>query len=416
MTRTSRAPRAPALQPPRRALKWALGAALLGLGAAAYLVHVHSQAHAGVASFCNINETFNCDKVATSPYSVVLGVPVAVWGVLAYGAAALLAGWGLTTRRLHATWPAGLLLLIGLGAVAGSAALAYVSEFIIGSWCLFCMVSWSAAALLLASTWLAVKGQGAAAAVGADLAALSARPAATGGVLVAGLALVGGLMAAYPRYWDHARPPPRPVDPVAAPTTPIQLRDPAEGAVLFSDYECPFCSNAHQELKVALAARPDIRVVKRHFPLDQSCNVAVKRVIHPDACRLARAAICAEAQGRFEEMDDLLYGNQQAKRPVEALAVQLGLDLPRFQACLGAAETERRLQDDIAEAVRVHVKATPTYFVGGVEFSGHLPVEIFRKPGAPGPSGATQPAGGGAGQPAGGGAMQLPAGATTRTP
>jgi len=414
MTRTSRAPRAPSPQPPRRAHQVALGASLAGLGAAAYLVHVHGQAHAGVASFCNINDTFNCDKVATSPYSVVLGVPVAVWGVLAYGAASLLAGWGLSTRRLHATWPSGLLFLLGLGAVAGSGALALVSELIIGAWCLFCMVSWSAAAVLLASAWVAVKGPGAGAAVGADLAALSARPAATGGVLVAGLALVGGLMAAYPRYWDHARPPPRPVDPVAAPTTPIQLRDPAEGAVLFSDYECPFCSNAHQELKVALAARPDIRVVKRHFPLDQSCNAAVKRVIHPDACRLARAAICAEAQGRFEEMDDLLYGNQQARRPVEALAAQLGLDLPRFQACLGSAETERRLQDDIAEAVRSRVKATPTYFVGGVEFSGHLPVEIFRKPGAPIPSGLT-PAGG-ATQPAGGGAGQPQAGAPSRTP
>jgi len=395
MTRTARAPRAPALQPPRRALQWALGAALAGLGAALYLVKVHGQAHSGVASFCNLSDTFNCDKVATSPYSVVLGVPVAAWGVLAYGAAALLAGWGLTSRRLHAAWPSGLLFLFGLGAVAGSAVLAYVSEFVIGSWCLFCMISWSAAVVLLGAAWAAVKGSGPGAAIGADLSALSARPAASGGAVVAGLALVGTLVGAYPRYWDHAKPPAPPAGPAGptAPTPPVQLADPAMGAVLYSDYECPFCANAHLELKSALAARPDIRVVKRHFPLDQSCNAAVKRAIHPDACRLARAAICAEAQGRLEEMDDLLYANQQAKRPVEALAAQIGLDPARFQACLGAAETEQRLQADIADALQAKVKATPTYFVGGVEYSGRFPVEVFRKPGAPAPAPGPAPSG-----------------------
>jgi protein-disulfide isomerase/uncharacterized membrane protein len=376
-------------------------ASLAGLAVALVLVRVHQQAHAGVSSFCDINETFSCDKVANSPYSVVLGLPVAAWGALAYGLGALLAGWGLTSRRLHAAWPAGLLLLLGAGAVAASVVLALVSKLLVGAWCLMCMASWVAALGLLASAWAAVRRIGARAGLRADLAALSARPRWTGVALLAGMALVAGLVAAAPRDWVGPRPP-RPVGgpgDSGQPAPGLPLRDPAEGAVLFSDYECPFCAGAHAELKAMLAARPDIKVVKRHFPLDQSCNPMVKRPIHTEACGWARAAICADEQGRFEPMDDALYGNQRAKKPVEALAADLGLDVPRFQACLAAPSTERRLQDDIAAALKANVKATPTYLVGGGEYNGHLPVEIFRKPGTPGGGDQAVP-----GAPAGGAA------------
>ncbi|HTP49073.1 MAG TPA: vitamin K epoxide reductase family protein, partial [Anaeromyxobacteraceae bacterium] len=86
-------PTAPAPLSPRRALWAALALALAGLACALYLARLHQQAHAGIASFCAINETFNCDRVATSRYSVLLGLPVAVWGVFAFGAASALAAW-----------------------------------------------------------------------------------------------------------------------------------------------------------------------------------------------------------------------------------------------------------------------------------------------------------------------------------
>lgn len=385
MTRKAPAAATPAA-PPRIAFAALLLLAAAGLVVSLLLVRLHSQAHAGVASFCAISETVNCDKVATSPFSVVLRLPVALWGALGYGLAFTLAAWGLGSRRPHAAWPAGLLLLFGAAAVAASVALALVSKLVIGAWCLLCMASWTISAAMLVAALAAVRGAGPAAAVRADLGALLAMPRRTSAALVAGLAAVAALAAWYPRYWERAEAVAKLAQPAApAPTTPpgapaVAPVDPAVGAVVYSDYECPYCLIAHGELKAALARRPDIKVVKRHFPLDMACNPVMKRPMHQHACEYARAAICAEAQGHFEAMDDALFENQRGHRPVEDLARGLGLDLPRFQACLGAPETEQRLQADIAAALRDGIKATPTYVVAGVPYAGKLPVEVFAPP------------------------------------
>ncbi|MBK9516097.1 MAG: thioredoxin domain-containing protein [Anaeromyxobacter sp.] len=389
MTRKAQAASPPPAATPRLAFLAALLLSLGGLVVALVLVRLHEQAHAGLSSFCAISETMNCDKVAMSPFSVVLRLPVAVWGALGYGLAAALAGWGLTPRRLHPGWPAGLLLLVAAAAVGASVALALISKLLIGAWCVLCMASWSIALLLLVAAWAACPPAGPLAAVRADLAALGLAPRRASAVAVLGLAAIALLASLYPRYWERPRVPALLAAPAAAPagapavpTLPPGSRDPAAGAIVYSDYECPYCAVSHADLKVVLSHRPDIRVVKRHFPLDVACNPVVKRPMHQDACAYARAAICAEAQGKLGPMDDALFENRHGKRPVETLAAEQGLDLAAFRACLASPETERRLQGDIASAIADGIKATPTYLVGGVQYAGRLPVEVF-KPAAP---------------------------------
>src|SRR5262249_11992757 len=74
--------------------------------------------------------------------------------------------------------------------------------------------------------------------------------------------------------------------------------------VEYGDYECPHCGSAHS---IVLAVRkrmgPRLRFVFRHFPLTQ---------IHPHAMHAAEAAEAAAEQGKFWEMHDTLFENQQA--------------------------------------------------------------------------------------------------------
>jgi uncharacterized membrane protein len=59
-----------------------LALSLVGLLLALYAVQLH---YSDTPSrFCNVGENFNCDKVNKSPWSVFLGVPVALWGAAAY--------------------------------------------------------------------------------------------------------------------------------------------------------------------------------------------------------------------------------------------------------------------------------------------------------------------------------------------
>ncbi len=74
--------------------------------------------------------------------------------------------------------------------------------------------------------------------------------------------------------------------------------------VEFADYECPFCNAAEKQLKSILSLyEGKILFAFRDFPLEQ---------LHPDAMNAAEAARCAGDQGKYWEMHDLLFSNQQA--------------------------------------------------------------------------------------------------------
>jgi protein-disulfide isomerase len=385
-------PAAPSPPPARGAFAGALILGLAGLVLSVLLARLHARAHAGFASFCAVNDAVNCDRVALSRFSVLFGLPVAAWGAFGYGLASALAAWGLAKQPSRGRWPSGLLFLVAAAAVAASLALALVSKLAIGAWCLLCAATWAIAVALLVAAWQACRPPGVPAAIRADLALVRESPRGALALAGAVAAAVAVTAALYPRYWDRphgaglpAQPAPAPAGPgagtgggpagAAAPAATVNV---PEGVVIeYSDYECPYCARAHEETRAILSSRPDITLVRRHFPLDGSCNPSVARTIHPSACALARAAICAEEQGRFAEMDDALFRNQRERLPPAVLAERIGLDLARFGACVGSRDTERRLAADVAAGLRDGVRATPTYLVGRTLSAGRFPAELL---------------------------------------
>ncbi|HEX9243261.1 MAG TPA: vitamin K epoxide reductase family protein [Anaeromyxobacter sp.] len=357
----------------RAALLSAAVLAAAGLALALVLVFEHASAHAGGASFCAISEYVNCDRVATSPFSVVLGLPVAAWGALGYGLALVLALAGLAPGRRREGWPAGLLVLLAAAFAAGSIVLAGISTLLIGALCILCTGSWLVSFALLAAAVRAVRPEGVRVAVQRDLALVRERKGTAAALAVAALALVLGIAAAYPRYWSRAASRGAGV-PVAGGEAMSQ--GPLT-VVEYSDYACPACARAHAETKALLAGRPGIRLVRRHFPLDSVCNPVLKRRMHPGACDLARVGICAEGQGKLEPTEDALFANQLANRPVEEVVRAVGLDVERLRACLVAPETEARLRSDVEAGIRAGLKVTPTFVVGGRLYSGELPPEAL---------------------------------------
>ena len=356
----------------------ALALSLAGLIISVLLARLHAQAHGGAASFCALSEMVNCDRVALSRFSVQLGLPIAVWGVLGYSLTAGLVASGLAGRRAGSMWPAGLLLLVGAAAAVASVVLAVVSKLAIGAWCPLCVVSWLISFGLLVASWRACRGSGAGAAVREDLAALRARPSRAGAVGLLLLGSVALVSATYPRYWERGSRSVREAPSTVAEPAPATASLGPLQVFVYTDYECPFCARMHEETTRALAHRTDVTLVRRHFPLDPACNPAVTRQVHPSACTLARAGICAEAQGRLAEMEDALFANQRDRAPVEALASRVGLDLERFRACLTSRDTERRLAADVAAGLRDGVRATPSYVVGRTVHAGKLPPELLR--------------------------------------
>jgi protein-disulfide isomerase len=106
-----------------------------------------------------------------------------------------------------------------------------------------------------------------------------------------------------------------------------------------------------------------MRFVFRNFPLT---------TIHPHAERAAEAAEAAGAQGRFWEMHDLLFENQQSLKDEDLLKyrVSIGLDNSRFVADMREGRYINRVREDFLSGARSGVNGTPTFFINGARHDG----------------------------------------------
>lgn len=132
--------------------------------------------------------------------------------------------------------------------------------------------------------------------------------------------------------------------------------------VEYGDYECPYCGMAYPIVKSLQAALGgQLRFVFRNFPLTDS---------HPHAEHAAEAAEAAAAQGRFWEMHDALYENQEAlgDDDLVAHARAIGVDAERVARELADGTWAKRVRDDFRSGVRSGVNGTPTFFVNGVRY------------------------------------------------
>lgn len=128
----------------------------------------------------------------------------------------------------------------------------------------------------------------------------------------------------------------------------------------YGDFECPTCRMAVPAVKLLLDRYPNrVRLVFRHFPLEEA---------HPHALQAAEAAESAAAQGRFWDMHDLLFTNQAhlKRRDLERYAAQLGLEAVRFASEMNGHYYLQRVREHVDGGRRLHVRATPTFYVNGV--------------------------------------------------
>ena len=141
--------------------------------------------------------------------------------------------------------------------------------------------------------------------------------------------------------------------------------------VAFSDFQCPFCSRAVPTLhELEKQYEGKIKVVFKHQPLP----------FHQNAKIAAAASMAANEQGKFWEMHDKLFANQQAlDRPnLERYAQELGLDVGKFKAALDSNKFDAYIQADSAEGMRVGANGTPTFFINGRQLVGAQPVDQFK--------------------------------------
>ena len=133
----------------RRLRVTALVVVLAGVGVAAYLTYVH---YAGLQPFC-AGGSHGCERVQSSSYARVGGVPVALLGLLGYVALAA----ALLARGERARLAGAALAVSGFGF---SAYLTYLELYVIDAICQWCVASAAILTLLAVLTvWRLLAGE-----------------------------------------------------------------------------------------------------------------------------------------------------------------------------------------------------------------------------------------------------------------
>jgi protein-disulfide isomerase len=142
--------------------------------------------------------------------------------------------------------------------------------------------------------------------------------------------------------------------------------------VEFSDFQCPYCGRVVPTVeKLMKDYDGKVRLVFRHFPLS----------FHPNAAKAAEASACAADQGKFWQMHDKMFGNQQklAVDDLKSFAKDIGLDQGKFDKCLDSGEKAPLVSADEKDGEQAGVSGTPAFFINGIFINGAVPYEQFKE-------------------------------------
>lgn len=142
----------------------------------------------------------------------------------------------------------------------------------------------------------------------------------------------------------------------------------------FGDFQCPFSKSGSTTIKEVAAAYGDrVKIVFLNFPLS----------FHKNARSSAVAGICAGDQGKFRRMYDYLYDNSARLSREIYLdgAKSLGLDIPRFEACLDSQWPRRIVHRDEETGRALGVVGPSSYYISNSKetktFKGPYPTQYF---------------------------------------
>ena len=176
---------------------------------------------------------------------------------------------------------------------------------------------------------------------------------------------------------DAPQQPRRLPDPKAVYNVPVgssPVLGPSDALVTiveFSDFQCPFCSRVEGTVKqIHETYGKDVRVVFKQNPLP----------FHNNAGPAAEASLEARDQGKFWEMHEKLFANQQAleKDKLEGYAKDLNLNLTKFKTALETNKHKAEIDADQKLARDLGASGTPSFFINGRSLRGAQPFDAFK--------------------------------------
>jgi protein-disulfide isomerase/uncharacterized membrane protein len=380
------------------------------------LFHIWKILDPNYVSLCEINQQLDCNTVNMSHYSKLWNLPLGIYGAGFYLVVLILAALSFAKKESLARAPE---LIFGISTLAmiATVGLVYISHFKIGTWCMFCVITWIINLFIWISSYKISEGglRSTSGRLVKELTVFYRSPLIYVSLLLfSGTVLLGGTayrsqekaamdykQARMIKGITSGQGPGAQMGssgPVVAPPVGIQ---PAKNEIrrlghepvlgnegspviinVFSDFECPFCQKAAFALKEVQSRFPDkVAIIFKNYPLDYSCNSYLRSPMHVHACDAAIAGVCAKRQGKFWDLHDKMFKNDRhlTQADLNKYAQEIGVDMSAFATCLEDRSVVLEIDQDIEEAYKLGVSGTPYIYINGHRWKGRPETDLLTK-------------------------------------
>lgn len=346
-----------------------------------------------LSSFCSISEFVDCDGVAKTTHSQFLGVPLACWGLFLYFVFLFftyvdkLKKIEIKNFRIFAYFdvfknPEIYITAIGVIAFFISMTLAGLSIFEIKKICILCFFTYILNLLI----------------------ALVAKPKETNFVEIfkisikdfvdaikvkkyllafSGVVLVAFGILTYTSLTNVMTPQVKLQKEVRTfnATGNVLGEENAEVVVhLYTDYQCPFCFVLNTMLHRAVKELKNIQIVHHNLPLDMECNNLLKAQMHPGSCLMAKYALAAGKQGKFWDLNNILFDKEfKGEESIIKYAKSIkGLNIDKLKKDAYSDEIAKKLEKEILDSKSYGIDGTPALRINMETKIGIMPYEELK--------------------------------------
>ncbi len=364
------------------ALKVALISQLIAVCVHTYLTTLHYQLKLGLSDgkgLCNISDFLNCDVANTSAYSVVLGSPLALWGLFTNLALLILLSiyWMSSNKEFYRNF----CLVISFLTIAASVVMGVISLTKVNAICIFCFLAYAISFVTFLSI-LKIKPETKHMSLPEFLVALFSAQYIKGSVilfisipimtyLVHSMVMKsyaeGSDRAVYSSISEWKNGKNVDLSSIKGMSKGPDISKAKMVIVEFADFQCIHCKQAQPILSNFVRSRPDVAFVFQSFPLDGVCNAAITRQGDGKSCELAKASYCAWKQNKGWEIHDWTYENfgHVDLSELTNYAQSIGINTEEFLKCRALPETTEAIREQASLGSKAGVLGTPSVFVNG---------------------------------------------------
>lgn len=342
-----------------------------------------------LSSFCSINDYIDCDGVAKTVHSQFFGIPLAFWGLFLYFIFLFFTYVDKIKNKKFLKFlevfehPQSYICALGLISFVISMTLAFVSIFEIQKICVLCFFTY------FLNLFIAI------AAKPSDENYLSvfktsfqdfikALKNLNYAIAFGFLVLLAVIFLSYTTLTNILTPQVKKHKEMQAyskindyKVSGNVLGDPNAAIVVheYTDYQCPFCFVLNTMLHRAVSELDNVKVIHHNLPLDNDCNKSLKTQMHPGSCIMAKYSLAAAKQGKFWDMNSLLFDNEfKNEEEILAASKKLGLNLEKLKQDAHSREIEIQLQDEIKRADMFGIDGTPAI---QINMETHIGIEPY---------------------------------------